>query len=150
MPCTVFEILADFRDLIRAYPVKTNKPLKFIKTDKWRLRVRCLVEGCNFSFFCSRIGKSHNLSIKTMVEEHMCGESIKNKNVSVKWLAKTYVNKIRREPRKTLKSFIGDAFDDYHIEITKSMAWKAIKAAVYLLFGNEKQQFVRLWRAIKS
>ncbi|GAA0174368.1 hypothetical protein LIER_27771 [Lithospermum erythrorhizon] len=66
-------------ELIRVYAVKTKKPLRFVKNNKWRQHVACTVEGCNFSVYCSRIGKTNDLSIKTMVEEYLCGETTKNK-----------------------------------------------------------------------
>ncbi|GAA0147452.1 hypothetical protein LIER_36522 [Lithospermum erythrorhizon] len=80
-----------------------------------------------------------------MVEEHLCGESTKNKMVSVKFLAKKYINKVQRTPTISSKSFIRDVFDELHIELTNRMAWRAIKAAGYMLYGNEIQQFTRLW-----
>ncbi|GAA0149987.1 hypothetical protein LIER_09023 [Lithospermum erythrorhizon] len=141
VPCMVFGNAGEFRDLIRAYAVQTNKSLKVIQNDKWRLRVHCKVEGCNFSVFCSRIGKTSNLSIKTMVEKYMCGETIRNRSVTVNFLASKYIKKIRRSPKISLKSFIGDVFDELHVEITTINAWRAIKDVGYMLFGSLKEGF---------
>ncbi|GAA0155662.1 hypothetical protein LIER_13345 [Lithospermum erythrorhizon] len=56
-----------------------------------------------------------------------------------KYLARKYVNKIRREPTTTISSFIGDVSNDINVEIIKTMAWRAIKAAGYLMYGDETQ-----------
>ncbi|GAA0187230.1 hypothetical protein LIER_34518 [Lithospermum erythrorhizon] len=140
----VFGNVAEFRELIKHYALKTKKPLKFVKNDKWRVRLRCQAEGCGFTVFCSRLGKSNDLSIKSMVEGHTCGSSMKINMVKVKFMAKKYVNKIRRKPKISLKYFIGDIYDDLKVEISLSTTWRAIKAAGYLLYGNENQQFARL------
>ncbi|GAA0158024.1 hypothetical protein LIER_15152 [Lithospermum erythrorhizon] len=97
VPCMVFANVGEFRDLIRAYAVHTNKPLKFIKNDKLRLCVHCEIEDCNFSIFCSRIGKTSNLSIKTMI-----GESIRNRSVTINFLVRKYINRIRRTAKISL------------------------------------------------
>ncbi|GAA0152386.1 hypothetical protein LIER_10880 [Lithospermum erythrorhizon] len=83
LPNMVFCNAADFRELIRHYAMKTKKPLKFVKNDKWRVCVRCQAEGCGFTVFCSRLGKLNDLSIKSMVEEHTCGSSTKIDMVKV-------------------------------------------------------------------
>ncbi|GAA0147788.1 hypothetical protein LIER_07404 [Lithospermum erythrorhizon] len=85
-----------------------------------------------------------------MVEEHTCESSMKIDMVKVKFLARKYVNKIRRNPKISLNFFIGDIYDDLKVEINVSTAWRAIKAVGYLLYGNENQQFVRLWSYAKE
>ncbi|GAA0146633.1 hypothetical protein LIER_42915 [Lithospermum erythrorhizon] len=85
-----------------------------------------------------------------MVEEHTCGSSMMIDMVKVKFLARKYVNKIRRNPKISLKCFIGDIYDDLKVEISLSTAWRAIKAAGYLFYGNENQQFARLWSYAKA
>ncbi|GAA0153983.1 hypothetical protein LIER_43254 [Lithospermum erythrorhizon] len=150
IPEMVFGNAAEFRELIRHYALKTRKSLKFVKNDKWKVRVKCVQEDCTFSVFCSSVGKSNDLAIKTMVEEHPCGNSMKIDMVKVKFLARKYINKIRRQPKKFLKNFIGDIYDDLIIEISVTTTWRAIKATGYLLYGNENQQFVRLWSYAKE
>ncbi|GAA0149295.1 hypothetical protein LIER_08512 [Lithospermum erythrorhizon] len=54
-----------------------------------------------------------------------------------KWLARRYVNKVKICPKIALKNFIGDIFEDMKVEISTTTAWKAIKEAGYLMFGNE-------------
>ncbi|GAA0151468.1 hypothetical protein LIER_10181 [Lithospermum erythrorhizon] len=145
LPNMVFGSAAEFRELIRSYSVKTKKGLRFVKNDRWRQQVKCRDEDCRFSVWCSRVGDTNNLAIKTIVDEHICGDAIRNRMVTVKYLARKYVNKIRREPTTTIRSFIGDVNDDIKVEITRTMAWRAIKAAGYLMYGNETQQFAKLW-----
>ncbi|GAA0150937.1 hypothetical protein LIER_37205 [Lithospermum erythrorhizon] len=69
----IFGNASDFSSLIREYALRTKNPLKFVKNDRSRVRVKCLQEGCGFSIFCSKIGKTNDLAIKTLVEEHTCG-----------------------------------------------------------------------------
>ncbi|GAA0143658.1 hypothetical protein LIER_35784 [Lithospermum erythrorhizon] len=107
--------------------------------DKWRVRVKC-----------SHVGKSNDLAMKTIVEEHSCGNSIKIDMVKFKFLARKYINKIRRQPKISLKNFIGDIYDDLNIEISVTTTWRAIKAAGYMLYENENQQFARLWSYAKE
>ncbi|GAA0145576.1 hypothetical protein LIER_42870 [Lithospermum erythrorhizon] len=78
-----------------------------------------------------------------MVEEHSCEISMKIDMVKLKFLVRKYINKIRRQSKIYLKNFIGDIYNDLNIEINVTIAWRAIKAAGYLLYGNENQQFAR-------
>ncbi|GAA0179089.1 hypothetical protein LIER_42197 [Lithospermum erythrorhizon] len=45
IPNMVFDSAAEFRELVRHYALQTKKPLKFVKNDKWRVRVKCTMEG---------------------------------------------------------------------------------------------------------
>ncbi|GAA0156470.1 hypothetical protein LIER_13966 [Lithospermum erythrorhizon] len=80
--------VSDFMSLIRKYALRIKKPLHFAKNDRSRVHVKCLQEGCGFSVFCSKIGKTNDLGIKTLVGEHTCGTSITIPTITVKWLAK--------------------------------------------------------------
>ncbi|GAA0169731.1 hypothetical protein LIER_40819 [Lithospermum erythrorhizon] len=57
----------------------------------------------------------------------------RNKMMIVKFMAEKYVNKIRREPHLSIAES-----KDVEVEITPIMAWRAIKQAGYLMYGNEK------------
>ncbi|GAA0173813.1 hypothetical protein LIER_43955 [Lithospermum erythrorhizon] len=94
-------------------------------------------DDCGFFVLCSQVGKSKDLSIKTMVGTHTCGTSMKIPTIYVKWLAKKYVNNVRRQPKISLKAFIGDIYDELKVEISTTTTYRAIKAAGYLLYGNE-------------
>ncbi|GAA0184067.1 hypothetical protein LIER_31375 [Lithospermum erythrorhizon] len=138
----VFATAADFRILVREYAVATKKPLKFVKNEPMRVRVKCVNADCDFFVLCSQVGKSTDLSIKTMDKNHTCGTSIKIPTISVKWLAKRYVNKVRRTPTISMKAFIDNVYDDLKVEISRSTAHRAIKAAGYLMYGNETRHIM--------
>ncbi|GAA0159109.1 hypothetical protein LIER_15970 [Lithospermum erythrorhizon] len=104
LPRMVFSCATEFRELVREYALKTKKPMYFHKNDKWRLQVKCRVEDCNFTIWCSRVGKTNDLAIKTLVDHHICGDA-GNKMVTTKYLAHKYVNKIRRDPKLSVGSF---------------------------------------------
>ncbi|GAA0161696.1 hypothetical protein LIER_17950 [Lithospermum erythrorhizon] len=137
-------------EVIREYAVTTKKPLKFVKNEPKSIHVKCIQEDCDFYVFCSQINKSKDLSIKTVDVNHTCGTSMKIPTISVKWLTKKYVNKVRRTPKISLKAFIGDIYDNLKVEISISTAYRAIKVAEYLMYGNENQQFASLWSYAKA
>ncbi|GAA0174638.1 hypothetical protein LIER_41760 [Lithospermum erythrorhizon] len=73
-----------------------------------------------------------------MVGTHTCGTSMKIPTITVKWLAKKYVNKVRRQPKISLKAFIGDIYDDLKVEID-------IVPGSTAIIKQEEQKFQRIY-----
>ncbi|GAA0150924.1 hypothetical protein LIER_09756 [Lithospermum erythrorhizon] len=101
VPNMVFGTDVDFRQLVMEYEVTSKKPLKFVKNEEMRVCVKCIQEDCDFFVLCSQVGKSKDLSINTMDRNHTCGTSMKIPIISVKSLAKKYVNKAVVEVENT-------------------------------------------------
>ncbi|GAA0165821.1 hypothetical protein LIER_43732 [Lithospermum erythrorhizon] len=64
IPNMVFGSAQDFKKLIRGYTVRIQKPFKFVKNDKTRVRVKCLGEGFEFFVLCSQIRKSRTCPLR--------------------------------------------------------------------------------------
>ncbi|GAA0168464.1 hypothetical protein LIER_23176 [Lithospermum erythrorhizon] len=107
IPGMIFGTNDEFKRMIQSLSIQTQKPIKFTKNEKWRVRAECRVKGCPFVVLCSRYKSTNDLSIKTIKDVHTCGNATRNKMVSVKFLAHKYINKIRREPRIQLHVFMG-------------------------------------------
>ncbi|GAA0161424.1 hypothetical protein LIER_39226 [Lithospermum erythrorhizon] len=70
--------------------------------------------------------------------------SFRKKLVKVNYLARKYINKVRRNPSISVANFIEDVKDDITVDISLNTSFWAIKVAGYLLFGNESQKFAKL------
>ena len=145
IPDMVFGTSGEFKDFMRHYGIRTRRPVGFPTNESSRVGAMCKVKGCTFRVWCSRLPGTNNLTIKSIFDEHTCGNAVRNKLATVKYLAEKYVNKVRRNPKITLQDFIGTVQEDIGVEINTVHAWRAIKAAGQLLFGNEVAQFGKLW-----
>ncbi|GAA0149886.1 hypothetical protein LIER_08949 [Lithospermum erythrorhizon] len=92
IPNMIFANSEVFRLLIREYALVTRRDVKLPINEKKRVQAVCRVNGCPFKVYCSKNGSEQNMSIKSISGSHICGSVIKNKQISVKWLAHKYVN----------------------------------------------------------
>ena len=102
---------------MRYYGIRTHKPVGFPCNEPSRVQAVCKVKGCTFKVWASRLNPTNNLVIKSIYDDHTCGNALRNKLVTVKYLAERYVNKIRRNPKISLQDFVGTVQEDIGVEI---------------------------------
>ncbi|KAK2645923.1 hypothetical protein Ddye_021118 [Dipteronia dyeriana] len=87
-----FSSVTVFRKAIRAHSVKHRKIVKFKKNDPNRIRVICQDEGCKWFVFASWLSDYKTFKIKSLLDEHTCVMSFKNKCASSKFIAEEYLD----------------------------------------------------------
>ena len=87
-----------FRTAIRARSVKHRRVVKFKKNDPNRIMVVCKDEGCKWFIFASWLSDHKTFKIKSLLDDHTCVMSFKNKFVSSKFIAEKYVGQWRENP----------------------------------------------------
>lgn len=91
-------------EAIRNYAVKVGKQVNIKKKERRKVRAICK-EPCKWTLYASMLQNENTLQIKTLIPAHTCNRSSVNRNVTAKFLAKIYVNKIRSNPNWPIESF---------------------------------------------
>ncbi|KAI5442352.1 hypothetical protein KIW84_011430 [Lathyrus oleraceus] len=142
-----FNSLADFRDTIYEWLVLNGKEITFVKKESYRVRVECK-DKCDFLVLCSKVGRKHTYSIKTLVDTHTCVRVLNNRSLNSNWVAKTVVKKKKTSEIVRICDIMQDMRQIFSVGISVSRAWKEKLIANKIIEGDADKQYGNLWRYV--
>ncbi|KAK8696900.1 hypothetical protein V6N13_113071 [Hibiscus sabdariffa] len=83
--------------------------------------------------------------IKTFNDVHTCSKVMKNKNITSKILAKTYLHRWQRDRNYSDKLLRQEAEEDFVATIPRSKCLRARRYAMKILDGSYKEQFSKMY-----
>lgn len=130
------------RAAISNYSVSRGVILKLKPNEPYRIRAKCKNEkGCPFTLFISKDGRNPGLVVKTILNEHKCFREFKIPQASARFLARTYKEKIQRNPNFRVKDMKDDAELNFKLHVTYQKCKRAKKMVMQELNGSYKSQF---------
>ncbi|BBH05959.1 hypothetical protein Prudu_017494 [Prunus dulcis] len=125
-----FTNMEQCREAIRYYAVSCARPLKWVRNDSNRVRLKC--EGdkkqkvpCPWMLYASHVGKGPSTRIKTYVPRHTCGRRQRTKYATSSWLSKRFDEKLRDNPNMKVTDFMKLIRKHYAIDVTEAQVYKA-------------------------
>ncbi|KAL4377914.1 hypothetical protein GQ457_02G034320 [Hibiscus cannabinus] len=137
-----------FKAAVREYGIKNRVDLKLKRTDSKRVHVICK-EGCPWYIWASIVDPKDRMNptwqIKSYNGEHKCMMALENKNVTYKWLAKTYLEKYRDDPTYSSRQLKKDVMHDLVYKVSASKCLRARNLALEMVMGSHKGQYSMIY-----
>ncbi|KAL4309024.1 hypothetical protein GQ457_01G010200 [Hibiscus cannabinus] len=141
----VFPNKETLKEALRQYGRKNRYYVKFDINDRRRLRAVCK-DGCPWKLWASKTDSvTENFQIKTFNDVHTCSKVMKNKNITSKFLAKTYLHRWQRDRNYSDKLLRQEAEEDFVATIPRSKCLRARRYAMEILDGSYKEQFSKMY-----
>ncbi|BBH05957.1 hypothetical protein Prudu_017491 [Prunus dulcis] len=145
-----FTNMEQCREAIRYYAVSCARPLKWVRNDSNRVRLKC--EGdkkqkvpCPWMLYASHVGKGPSTRIKTYVPRHTCGRRQRTKYATSSWLSKRFDEELRDNPNMKVTDFMKLIRKHYAIDVTEAQVYKAKSFAKKRIQGSIEEQYGKLW-----
>ncbi|KAK8675769.1 hypothetical protein V6N13_033832 [Hibiscus sabdariffa] len=136
------------KEAIREYGIKSRHDVRFKRIDKGRMNVICK-ENCPWYIWASKVDPkdptNHTWQIKSFVAEHNCVRDFKNRNVTYKWLAKTYFEQWKADPTFSIRSLQQDVQETYSYQVSLSKCLRAKNCALETVIANHKAQYSKIY-----
>ncbi|KAL4302080.1 hypothetical protein GQ457_10G012300 [Hibiscus cannabinus] len=133
------------KDALYSYAVAHRFDFKYVSNRKEKIRVVCKVKGCPFMLHASWDKSDGFYKIKTLVVEHQCSLTFKNKKADFILVGKHFLSKLRIVPNLKLIEMIKLAREELSVEINKDCCQKAKKWALEHIRGSVVHEFNRLF-----
>nr|XP_016507814.1 PREDICTED: uncharacterized protein LOC107825456 [Nicotiana tabacum] len=101
-----FKDIPEARKFMKLYVLANKKVLKLRKSDKRRVRYRCIV-GCHFLCLISKDGNA-GVTVKTLESEHNCGTTYDNSTVDFNTIAHYFKGKLQDNPKYKVREMVLD------------------------------------------
>ncbi|KAK8574461.1 hypothetical protein V6N12_062154 [Hibiscus sabdariffa] len=141
----IFENGKQFKDALYAYAVAHRFDFLFVSNRKEKVRVVCKGKGCPFVVHASWDKSDSCFKIKTLVTDHNCSVTFKNKRANYKFVGKHFISKIRIVPKLRLVDMIRLGREELNVELNKQLCSRAKKWAEEKIKGNIIHEFNRLF-----
>lgn len=115
------------------------------KSDKSRMIIKCVGEGCSWRLYASNIGsaKEGYFEIKTITGEHKCFgvQHLGHRQASARFIADQIQKKLRDQPKYCAKDIQNDIRREYGISIRYLQANRAKEAALEAINGTDEDSY---------
>ncbi|KAH7833554.1 hypothetical protein Vadar_007510 [Vaccinium darrowii] len=139
-----FKTHALFRDAVKKHGIKCGKVIKFLKSDKSKVRVVCRGgkrNVCSWLIYVAYVPADKVFRVKTYVGTRTCTGSYHVPCVSTKWICKKYTGRIRSNPTWPVKSLIETIEQEWTCKVSLPVVFRAKKKALDLIDGTANEQF---------
>ncbi|BFG28965.1 hypothetical protein CerSpe_152390 [Prunus speciosa] len=145
-----FTNMEQCREVIRYYAVSCAKPLKWVRNDSYRVRLKCEGDNkqkvpCPWMLYASHVGKGPTTKIKTYILRHTCGRRQKTKYATSSWLFKRFDEELRDNPKMKVTDFMKLIRKHYAIDVIEAQVYKAKSFAKIRIQGSIREQYGKLW-----
>ncbi|KAK9037511.1 hypothetical protein V6N11_022420 [Hibiscus sabdariffa] len=141
----IFENGNQFKDALYAYAVAHRFDFKFVCNRKEKVRVVCKGKGCPFVVHASWDKSDSCFKVKTLVTDHSCSVTFKNKRANYKFVGKHFISKIRIVPQLRLLDMMRLGREELNVELNKQLCSRAKKWAEEKIKGNISHEFNKLF-----
>nr|XP_009758264.1 PREDICTED: uncharacterized protein LOC104210973 [Nicotiana sylvestris] len=130
-----FKDIPEARKCINLYSLANKKDLKQEKSDKERLRYKC-VPGCPFVVLIFGDGNLPGVRIKTLNPEHACGEVFDNSRVDYHTIALYFKKKLQDNPMYKIKEMRADIKNVFNTNVSYGKCKRAKREILEKLEGS--------------
>ncbi|XP_048131469.1 uncharacterized protein LOC115733779 [Rhodamnia argentea] len=135
-----FSNAKEFRGAVRNYAIKNEKQVRFTKNAPNKLRAVCF-DGCGWLIYASKVQREQTLQVKTFNPVHTCNRALHVPQVSSKWSANKYCDRLRNNPTWPSASMKKTMESENVLKLSRTMVYRAGVTTMSMVTGNEKEQF---------
>ncbi|KAK3440773.1 hypothetical protein EUGRSUZ_B01037 [Eucalyptus grandis] len=135
-----FSNAEEFRKAVRNHAIKNGRKVRFVKNTPNKLRAVCS-NGCDWLIYDSKVQREHTLQVKTFNSIHTCNRALHVPQISTKWLANKYCDRLRNNPTWPGASMKKTMESENVLKLSRTMVYRARATAMSMITGNEEEQF---------
>lgn len=132
-----FPNLKTFNDIVKDY-VAPGRPVKNIKNDNVRCRIKC-IEDCPWEIFYSWCEGYGGYQRKTFNLNHSCSKKLKYPIADRKWVAKKLVDRLRSKPNMTFDDAYKFMADTFQVQLGEMKLYRTMHIARDMMEGVKER-----------
>ncbi|KAL2251025.1 UNVERIFIED_CONTAM: hypothetical protein Sindi_2224800 [Sesamum indicum] len=124
----LFSTKKECKKALQSHAIKSKRTLKFTKNDKRRIYAECGDADCQWKLHAIKVKDEETFQINLLQSHHSCPQIFDVKNMKSNWLKDRV-----------------DVINELRVNVSKSQAYRAKKAALKEIEGAPEWQYSRLW-----
>ncbi|XP_075111725.1 uncharacterized protein LOC142181933 [Nicotiana tabacum] len=137
-----FKDIPEARKFMKLFALVNKKVLKLRKSDKRRVRYRCIV-GCPFLCLISKDGNA-GVTVKTLESKHNCGTAYDNSIVDFNTIAYYFKGKLQDNPKYKVREMVLDLKRIFELNVSHGKCKRAKRLILETLDGSFADEYNKL------
>src|SRR5579859_193383 len=129
----------------QTFATHANFEYKVLKSDKTRMIIKCIGEGCCWCLHASNVdgAKNGNFEIKTIKGQHRCFgvQHLGHRQASGRFIAEQVQAKLHDQPKYRAKDIMHDMRRDHGISVPYHQANRAKGVALEAINGTDEESY---------
>ncbi|XP_019244492.1 PREDICTED: uncharacterized protein LOC109224366 [Nicotiana attenuata] len=138
-----FKNIPEARKFMNLYSLVNQKKLKLVKSDKIRVRYKCVL-GCPFKCLISVEKGNEGCRVKTLDPTHDCNPTFDNSRVEYSTIAYYFKKKLQDNPKYKVKEMRADLKNLFQLNASKSKVKRAKGMILEKLEGSFTDDYNKL------
>ncbi|CAN1319606.1 hypothetical protein LINPERPRIM_LOCUS31312 [Linum perenne] len=132
-----------FREFVVSYCLFIGADILWLRSCKSKMEAVCR-KRCGWRVYGSWNSRKEAFVLKCLGERHTCARAMENKQASSKWLAQTYLEKFRHDPKWEVADMKREVQLTYGIIINSNKCYRARSKARDMLEGTLEDEYKKL------
>ncbi|CAN1729110.1 hypothetical protein LINPERHAP1_LOCUS503 [Linum perenne] len=132
-----------FREFVVSYCLFIGADILWLRSCKSKMEAVCR-KRCGWRVYGSWNSRKESFVLKCLGERHTCARAMENKQASSKWLAQTYLEKFRHDPKWEVADMKREVQLTYGIIINSNKCYRARSKARDMLEGTLEDEYKKL------
>ena len=151
---TQFKSKEELKRACQTLATRHNFEYSVLKSDRSRLILKCIGEGCPWRLHASKVvdGDDSSFQVKTLHAEHNClgVHHLRHHQASAKFIGEHIQAKVNDTSSYHQVSIKHDIYREYGIQLTYKQAHRAKQRALEAINGTEEELFAAMSNIVKT
>lgn len=134
-----FSNTKEFREAVRNYVMKNGRRVRFAQNGPNKLRT-VYYDGCDWLIYASKVQREHILQVKTLNPVHICYRALHVPQISSKWLANKYCDRLVNNPTQPYASLKQTMESESILKLSKIVVYRVMAIIMSMIIGNGEEQ----------
>ncbi|XP_058217282.1 uncharacterized protein LOC131328349 [Rhododendron vialii] len=146
----LFSTPQEFKAAVKQHAIKHQRQVKMVKNDKRRIKAKCFggtdpEKPCPWEVYAAKVMTESTYQVRTYKAIHKCGKTYSNRNVTSTVIAKKYMDDLRINPGMPIAALKERVRKELKVDVSRNQLYKAKRKAGKLIYGNDIEQYGKLW-----
>lgn len=138
-----FKDLAECKEAVKQWAILNGHNIKWHLSSSKKLQAKCQ-KPCKWVMYASKVAHEPTCVIRTYPEKHECLWVNRNRQVNSVWIAKTFIERLKRNPQYPVTDMQAELREQYGVHVSLTACYRGRDKFSELVKGSLEAHYSKL------